>query len=130
MTVSPSWRTALASAATVAALVVAPLVGAGAAYAMDDDPYPHATKPTDKPDDDHDHQYPPKPHPTKPDDHPYPPKPPHPHHPDKPHHPDHPDKPHLADTGDDTKLIMGSAAAGLVAAGLGTVFVARRRRNS
>ncbi|MFD0142515.1 MULTISPECIES: LAETG motif-containing sortase-dependent surface protein [unclassified Streptomyces] len=110
----------MAAAVTTAALAVAPLAGAGTAFA-EDDPYPsHSTT---------GHPYPPKPH------HPYPPKPPKPHHPDKPDHWDHPDKPehggHLADTGDDnTEIILGGVAAALVAAGVGTVLVVRRRRHS
>ncbi|MFE5793222.1 LAETG motif-containing sortase-dependent surface protein [Streptomyces sp. NPDC056503] len=122
MTTSPRWRSVLASAATVAALVVAPLAGAGTALAMDD---PHPSKPSHPYPPKPDHPYPPKPH------HPYPPKPPKPHHPGKPHHGDHPHGPHLADTGDDnSELILGGVAAGLVAAGAGTVLVVRRRRHS
>ncbi|MFI1654285.1 hypothetical protein ACH4ZU_04970 [Streptomyces sp. NPDC020472] len=132
MTTSPRWRSFLASATTIAALVVAPLAGAGTALAVDD---PHPPKPG--------HPYPPKPdhphpsepghhpYPPKPGHHPYPPKPPKPHHPDKPHHGEHPHGPHLADTGDDHReLILGGVAAGLVAAGAGTVLVVRRRRHS
>ncbi|MFE5488004.1 hypothetical protein [Streptomyces sp. NPDC056527] len=117
------WRTALAPVATAAALVVAPLVGAGAAHAADNPYPPHST----------DHPYPP--HST---DHPYPPKP------HKPHEPGHghgdgdhegghePGKPHLADTGADNtrELVLGGAAAVLVTAGVGAAWVARRRRTS
>jgi len=176
MTTSPRWRSVLASAATAAALVVAPLAAAGTAHATDD-PYPtHSTdhpyppKPDDgtyPPKPDHgtyppkpDHgTYPPKPdhgtYPPKPDHGTYPPKPPKPHYPDKPHgehgqypdkphgehgqYPDkphgenghHPDKPELAHTGDNNReLILGGVAASLVAAGVGTLVVVRRRHNS
>ncbi|MGW1363570.1 hypothetical protein ACWHLZ_14345 [Streptomyces chartreusis] len=131
---SPRRRSVLASAVTVAALVVAPLAGAGTALAMDN-PYP--------------------PHPTKPG-HPYPPYPPKPpghdhdhdhdgHHPGKPDHgwdghdggeeghDQGPGREHLADTGDndnDKELILGGVAAALVAAGAGTVLVVRRRHGS
>jgi LPXTG-motif cell wall-anchored protein len=127
MTTSPRWRSVLASAATAAALVVAPLAAAGAAHATDA-PYPPHSTDHPYPPDHGDDQYPP-----------YPPKPPKPHdygkpdHPGKPHDENghHPGKPALADTGDnDRELILGGVAASLVAAGVGTLVAVRRRNNS
>ncbi|MGW5463792.1 LAETG motif-containing sortase-dependent surface protein [Streptomyces sp. NPDC003996] len=141
MTTSPpQWRSVLASAATVAALVVAPLAGAGAAFA-DDGSYGYGNP------------YPP--HPTHTPKPPYPPKPPHHHHNDHGHdehghdehghdehgHDEHghdigqggPEKPHLAHTGADNhtqEMVLGGVAAALIAAGAGTIVVARRRSNS
>ncbi|MGW0765496.1 LPXTG cell wall anchor domain-containing protein [Streptomyces sp. NPDC002676] len=116
-----------------ALLVTAPLVNAGSAHARDHTLYggPHPTKTA----------YPP-----------YPPKPPRPHHPhdeehghhEKPEHGHHGqpghergderghERGHLANTGDNgtKQLIMGGIAASLVAAGAGTMLVARRRRSS
>ncbi|MGY6024243.1 hypothetical protein [Streptomyces spinosirectus] len=121
MTTSPRWRSALASAATAAALVAAPLVTAGTAQAWENPPPTHPTHTA----------YPPSPYP------PYPPKPPKPHHPGHGHHDGghhenghHPG--HLANTGNDDKkkLALGGVAVGLIAAGAGTMVVARRRRSS
>lgn len=124
MTTSPRWRTALASAASAAVLVAAPLMGAGTSHAAD---YPHPPKPT------HTHKpYPPKPKPTH--GH-YPPKPHKPHHHREPvhhkkpsHHEDY--RRELAQTGNSsTKPVLAGVAAALVATGAGTTLVARRRRS-
>ncbi|MFD7322516.1 hypothetical protein ACFV9D_15725 [Streptomyces sp. NPDC059875] len=117
------WRTVLAPAAMAAALVAAPLVGTGVAYATDNPYPPHAT----------DHPYPPKPHKPHDSDHQYPPGHHEPGHGDSDHDNGHkPGKPHLADTGaDNTKeIVLGGTAAALVAAGVGAAWVARRRQNS
>ncbi|MFE5025445.1 LPXTG cell wall anchor domain-containing protein [Streptomyces sp. NPDC056656] len=147
MTKSPRWGSVLASAATATVLVATPLATAGAAYAQD--PYPpHSTTHPYPPKPHHPGHYPPKPH------HPghYPPKPHKPHGPgygdghngNWPHQPGYGDgygdgrnggghrSPHLANTGDDNtrNLVLGSTAAGLIAAGAGTLMVVRRRHNS
>ncbi|WP_329124937.1 LPXTG cell wall anchor domain-containing protein [Streptomyces sp. NBC_01353] len=117
------WRTVLVPVATAAALVAAPLVGTGVAYATDNPYPPHSTG----------HPYPPKPHEPHEPDHQYPPKPHEPGHGDSHHDGGHePGKPHLADTGGDStkELVLGGIAAGLVAAGVGAAWVARRRRTS
>ncbi|MGX1669799.1 LPXTG cell wall anchor domain-containing protein [Streptomyces sp. NPDC055400] len=131
-----------------------PLATAGAAYAQD--PYPpHSTSHPYPPKPHHPHHdYPPKPH------HPHHDYPPKPHKPHGSGHGDghkgdwdggygdehkgdwdggHGDgrngghrPPHLANTGDDStkNVVLGSVAAGLIAAGAGTLLVVRRRHNS
>ncbi|MQY40310.1 hypothetical protein SRB17_83430 [Streptomyces sp. RB17] len=141
MTTSPRWRSVVASAAAAAALFAAPLAGAVTAYA---DSYPSTPHQTHTPNREHgsdedgckehgseEHgsdedgckEHGSEEHGSDEDG-------------CKEHGCDNdekrPDKPELAHTGaDHTKeAVLGGAAAALIAAGAGTVLIARRRSNS
>ncbi len=136
MTTLPRWRSVMASAAAAAALFTAPLAGATTAYA---DGHPHNPQPTHAPHHEHgsdkhgsdEHGS---------DEHSSDENGSDENGSDENGCPEHrcdndeqrPDKPRLADTGADhtQEVILGSAAAALIAAGAGTMLIARRRSNS
>lgn len=114
MTTSRRWRTVLASAAAIAALFAAPLVGAATAHAAGQPTTPQSAHAPNHADGSDEHGS------------------------DEDRSDEHGcdnscdnGKPELAHTGDDhtQEVILGSAAAALIAAGAGTMLIARRRNS-